>query len=116
MCALLLFYRIYVEIERARLTRTLAKIREDEGDINTAASVPDALNIVTEYADGGSLDGLLKRNQGQLEEFLIALWLAQLILAARQRGQSSILSATCRLAPLLTMQSWCPRRGPAWQW
>ena len=28
-----MFLQIYVEIERARLTRMLAKIKEDEGDI-----------------------------------------------------------------------------------
>jgi len=39
--------KIYVEIERARLTRTLAKIREDEGDINTAASVLQELQVET---------------------------------------------------------------------
>ncbi|XP_059156503.1 26S proteasome non-ATPase regulatory subunit 12-like [Physella acuta] len=39
--------KIYVEIERARLTRTLAKIREDEGDIATAASVLQELQVET---------------------------------------------------------------------
>ncbi|XP_012935611.1 26S proteasome non-ATPase regulatory subunit 12 [Aplysia californica] len=39
--------KIYVEIERARLTRTLAKIREDEGDISTAASVLQELQVET---------------------------------------------------------------------
>merc|ERR1712179_458247 len=39
--------KIYVEIERARLTRTLAKIREDEGDISTAATVLQELQVET---------------------------------------------------------------------
>ncbi|BFZ17807.1 hypothetical protein BsWGS_20846 [Bradybaena similaris] len=39
--------KIYVEIERARLTRTLAKIREEEGDIATAASVLQELQVET---------------------------------------------------------------------
>merc|ERR1712156_715245 len=39
--------KIYVEIERARLTRTLAQIREDEGDINAAASVLQELQVET---------------------------------------------------------------------
>jgi len=39
--------KIYVEIERARLTRTLAKIREDEGDIATAANVLQELQVET---------------------------------------------------------------------
>jgi len=39
--------KIYVEIERARLTRTLAKIREDQGDITEAASVLQELQVET---------------------------------------------------------------------
>ncbi|RUS73788.1 hypothetical protein EGW08_018447 [Elysia chlorotica] len=39
--------KIYVEIERARLTRTLAKIREDDGDINGAATVLQELQVET---------------------------------------------------------------------
>ena len=49
------------------------------------ASAPDTLNIITEYVDGGSLDDLLRRNAAApLEEFLIAMWLAQLVLAVDQ--------------------------------
>ncbi|GFR65657.1 26S proteasome non-ATPase regulatory subunit 12 [Elysia marginata] len=39
--------KIYVEIERARLTRILAKIREDDGDINGAATVLQELQVET---------------------------------------------------------------------
>ena len=34
-----------MEIERARLTRILAKIREDDGDINAAATVLQELQV-----------------------------------------------------------------------
>lgn len=50
-------------------------------------AVPDALYIMTDYADGGSLDNLLKRNmlklcrEGHIHEDLIQVWLAQLVLA-----------------------------------
>ena len=37
--------QIYVEIERARLSRILAKIREEEGNINEAASVLQELQV-----------------------------------------------------------------------
>ncbi|ESP03883.1 hypothetical protein LOTGIDRAFT_212047 [Lottia gigantea] len=39
--------KIYVEIERARLTRTLAKIREDAGKIAEAANVLQELQVET---------------------------------------------------------------------
>merc|ERR1711976_368499 len=39
--------KIYVEIERARLTRTLAKIKEDQGNINEAASILQELQVET---------------------------------------------------------------------
>ncbi|XP_013402440.1 26S proteasome non-ATPase regulatory subunit 12-like [Lingula anatina] len=39
--------KIYVEIERARLTRTLAKIKEDEGNITEAASILQELQVET---------------------------------------------------------------------
>ncbi|XP_064616223.1 26S proteasome non-ATPase regulatory subunit 12-like [Liolophura sinensis] len=39
--------KIYVEIERARLTRTLAKIKEDGGDITEAANVLQELQVET---------------------------------------------------------------------
>lgn len=49
------------------------------------APAPDMLNIITEYVDGGSLDDLLRRNAAApLEELLIAMWLAQLVLAVDQ--------------------------------
>lgn len=35
----LCFWQIYVEIERARLTRMLAKIKEDQGDIAGGVTV-----------------------------------------------------------------------------
>ncbi|XP_076805038.1 26S proteasome non-ATPase regulatory subunit 12-like [Clavelina lepadiformis] len=39
--------KIYVEIERARLTRTLAKIKEDGGDISEAANILQELQVET---------------------------------------------------------------------
>ena len=39
--------QIYVEIERARLTRTLAKIREDQGNISEAATILQELQVET---------------------------------------------------------------------
>jgi 26S proteasome regulatory subunit N5 len=37
--------QIYVEIERARLTRTLAKIKEEQGEIAEAASILQELQV-----------------------------------------------------------------------
>ncbi|XP_060521588.1 26S proteasome non-ATPase regulatory subunit 12 [Cylas formicarius] len=39
--------KIYVEVERARLTHKLAKIREDEGDIQEAANIIQELQVET---------------------------------------------------------------------
>eukprot|EP01116_Phalansterium_solitarium_P021761 TRINITY_DN6907_c0_g1_i1.p1 TRINITY_DN6907_c0_g1~~TRINITY_DN6907_c0_g1_i1.p1 ORF type:complete len:473 (+),score=77.63 TRINITY_DN6907_c0_g1_i1:93-1421(+) len=39
--------KIYVEIERARLTRTLAKIREDEGKLAEAADILQEIQVET---------------------------------------------------------------------
>ncbi|EXX58975.1 proteasome regulatory particle lid subunit RPN5 [Rhizophagus irregularis DAOM 197198w] len=39
--------KIYVEVERARLTRMLSRIREDEGKINEAADVLQELQVET---------------------------------------------------------------------
>lgn len=39
--------QIYVEVERARLTRLLSKIREDEGKINEAADILQELQVET---------------------------------------------------------------------
>ena len=39
--------KIYVEIERARLTMTLAKIREDQGNVAEAASILQELQVET---------------------------------------------------------------------
>ena len=39
--------KIYVEVERARLTRMLAKIKEDEGKINEAADILHELQVET---------------------------------------------------------------------
>lgn len=37
--------QIYVEIERARLTKTLAKIKEDAGNITEAADILQELQV-----------------------------------------------------------------------
>jgi hypothetical protein len=48
MLGLMFFsFQIYVEIERARLSRILAKIREDEGNIIEAASVLQELQVLS---------------------------------------------------------------------
>ena len=39
--------KIYVELERARLTRTLSKIKEDDGDIEAAADIMQELQVET---------------------------------------------------------------------
>lgn len=39
--------KIYVEVERARLTHKLAKIREEEGDITEAANIIQELQVET---------------------------------------------------------------------
>lgn len=39
--------KIYVEVERARITRMLSKIREDEGKINEAADILQELQVET---------------------------------------------------------------------
>lgn len=39
--------KIYVEVERARLTHKLAKIREDEGNIEEAANIIQELQVET---------------------------------------------------------------------
>ena len=44
---LILLFQIYVEIERARLTRILAKIKEDQGDITEAANILQELQVET---------------------------------------------------------------------
>lgn len=41
-----LIFQIYVEIERARLTRTLAKIKEDAGKITEAANILQELQVI----------------------------------------------------------------------
>jgi 26S proteasome regulatory subunit N5 len=38
--------QIYVEIERARLTRMLARIKEDEGNIDEAAEILQEVAVV----------------------------------------------------------------------
>lgn len=39
--------QIYVEVERARITRLLSKIREDEGNITEAADILQELQVET---------------------------------------------------------------------
>ena len=38
--------KIYVEVERARLIKTLAKIREDEGKISEAADIIQEVQVI----------------------------------------------------------------------
>lgn len=39
--------QIYVEVERARLTHKLAKMKEEEGDITEAANIIQELQVET---------------------------------------------------------------------
>lgn len=39
--------KIYVEVERARVSRTLSKIKEDEGDIDAATEILGELQVET---------------------------------------------------------------------
>lgn len=41
------FCQIYVEVERARLTHRLAQLREEEGDVATAADIIQELQVET---------------------------------------------------------------------
>lgn len=45
MCAQHVCRQIYVEIERARLTKTLANIKEQSGDVKEAASILQELQV-----------------------------------------------------------------------
>lgn len=38
--------KIFVEVERARLTQILAKVREDAGDINEAAKILNEIQVL----------------------------------------------------------------------
>lgn len=42
---MIILFKIYVEVERARLTHRLAKIKEEEGDISGAAAVMLELQV-----------------------------------------------------------------------
>lgn len=70
------------------------------------APAPDMLNIITEYVDGGSLDDLLRRNAAApLEELLIAMWLAQLVLAVDQMHKSGTLHRDLKPANIFITRS-----------
>ena len=43
---LIITWQIYVEIERARLTKTLAKIKEDSGKVTEAANILQELQVI----------------------------------------------------------------------
>lgn len=45
-------YQIYVEVERARVTRLLAQIKEDEGKINEAADILQELQVRLKCGNG----------------------------------------------------------------
>lgn len=46
-CAIAVLTQIYVEIERARLTRELARMKEEEGDIAEAAEILQEVAVVS---------------------------------------------------------------------
>ena len=47
--------QIYVEIERARLTRQLATIQEDKGDVAAAADTLQEVAVVSSFICGGQV-------------------------------------------------------------
>ena len=50
------------------------------------------INMATEYVDGGSLDKLIQRNSAApLEEMLISLWFAQMVLAVSHMHDAGLL-------------------------
>lgn len=51
------WFQIYVEIERARLTKTLATIKEQNGEVKEAASILQELQV-TCYATQNSIGNL----------------------------------------------------------
>ena len=73
---------------------------------NATYVVPDALYIMTDYADGGSLDSMLKRNmiqlnqEGLLDEYLIQMWLAQLVLAIDHMHSCGVLHRDLKASAL----------------
>ena len=69
--------KIYVEVERARLTRTLSKIREDEGKLEEAQEILTSLQVET----FGSMD---KREKTEfiLEQVRLTLARSDFVLAA----------------------------------
>ena len=75
-------------------------------------NVPDALFIMTDYADGGSLDNLMKRNllnqnheQAHLNEFLLGLWVAQLVLAIDHMHSFGVLHRDLKPANIFITKS-----------
>lgn len=46
LCICVFLSQIYVEIERARLTKTLANIKEQNGDVKVAASILQELQVL----------------------------------------------------------------------
>lgn len=68
--------KIYVEVERARLTRMLSKIKEDEGDVKEAQEILTSLQVET----FGSMD---KREKTEfiLEQVRLTLALSDYVLA-----------------------------------
>lgn len=53
--------------------------------------IPKSLNILMEYADGGTLDKLLSRNSDPLDELLVSMWFAQMVLAVAHMHEKGVL-------------------------
>jgi hypothetical protein len=53
LCLIATWLQIYVEIERARLTKRLAKLREEEGNISEAAEILQEVAVVSYSAPAG---------------------------------------------------------------
>ena len=56
---------MYLEVERARVTRILAKIKEDEGNVNEAADIMQDLQVthleLDPVADSRNRNGGIRR-------------------------------------------------------
>ena len=67
--------------------------------------IPRSLNILTEYVDGGSLERLMLQNEGQLDEELIGIWFAQMVMALEHMHHHCVLHRDIKPANILISRS-----------
>ena len=70
-----------------------------------------SLNILTEYVDGGSLERLLQRNDGLLDEELVAMWFAQLVMALEHMHHNCVLHRDIKPANIFITRSGLVKLG-----